>query len=66
VSEEKSALELKIVESVASNRPVVKIRTYKVETMCLNCCSNIKLELPLGIRVKGQKCPTCECKLGEE
>lgn len=47
-------------------RAGIKSPTYKVETMCLNCCTNIKLEIPKGIRVKGQECPNCGCKLGME
>jgi len=66
MSEVKSALDLKLLESAKRTMMGIKRPTYKVETMCLNCCSNIKLEIPRGIRVKGQECPNCGCKLGEE
>lgn len=41
-----------------------KAATYRAQILCLNCGYSGILEIPKGVRVKGKRCPNCECKMG--
>lgn len=39
---------------------------YKAQVYCFNCGFAGTVEKPKGQRIKGARCPNCECKLGQE